>query len=91
MNDYLASLRSDSHLSDEEFREWCTEASTSYDRTPEFVCEFARAIRKQTEEEWLTELRPVFEAAARTDQSLVEYHGRRLGVELLPLHGRVIR
>lgn len=39
----------------------------------------------------LSELRPVFEAAAAHDQALVEYHGRRLGLELLPLHGRSTR
>lgn len=48
-------------------------------------------IEREVRRELLADLRPVFESAAAHDQPLVEYHGRRLGIELLPLHGKGTR
>jgi hypothetical protein len=70
-------------LPEKEFDRWATGVTDCYEGPAAFVLRLEERIRELL----IEELRPIFEAAARADQPLVEYHGRRLRTELVPLHG----
>jgi hypothetical protein len=80
-----------SRMTKEVFDRWVASAAVAFEDPEELVAALAEHVREQVEREWLQELEPVFVAVARSDQPLLEYHGRRLGVALLPLHGKGYR
>ncbi len=78
--------RKASLFTEQEFAGWIERARGFHEDAPSVVLNLEIAVRAKL----IEDLRPVFEAAARADQPLVEYHGRKLGTELVPLHGRLV-
>jgi hypothetical protein len=65
-----------------EHSKWCLAASESYEDFSGFLEMFKAEVARRV----VRELRPVFEAAVKSDPRLVEYHARRFGAELVPIY-----
>lgn len=66
----------------EELDRWCKEAGESYEDYRGFLKRFEEEVQRRV----VRELRPVFEAAAKSEPRLVSYHARRFGAELVPIY-----